>query len=140
MSAFFNFKADTTVYMRCAKHGASEGAVGRPFEAMKEAYYGQWCDRLYLIEYNDLVTNPASVLRRLYEVIGEPFFAHDFNNVEMSFDAFDRQMGMPGLHKVGREVRWTPRGTILPPDLFNRYRNESFWTGRHQQHAAREVA
>ena len=139
MSAFFQFKTDTTVYMRCGKLGAPDGAVGRPFDGLKEAYYGAYRERLHLVEYTQLVTQPDKTLRELYESIGEPFFAHDFDNVEMSFDQFDAQMGMPGLHLVGRKVKFTPRDTILPPDLFNRYRDNNFWTS-HNHDLAQEVA
>jgi sulfotransferase len=130
MSAFFSFKADTTVYMRCAKLSGPEGAVGRPLDGLKEAYYGAHCDRLHLIEYTQLATRPEATMRTLYAAIGEPFFQHDFDHVEMSFDQFDQQVGMPGLHLVGRKVRFTPRRTILPPDLFYRYRDNDFWTNR----------
>ena len=140
MSSFFNFKADTTVYTRCAKHGASDGAVGRIFDALKEAYYGPWNDRLHLVEYTQLATQPAATMRQLYQRIGEPFFQHDFSNVEMSFDQFDRQMGMPGLHTVGRAVKFVPRDTILPPDLFDRYRDDCFWSSHHHRNPLREVA
>jgi sulfotransferase len=136
MSAFFNFKTDTTVYIRCAKLAASEGAVGRPFEALREAYHGPWRDRLHLIDYTQLATHPEATIHRLYEVIGERPFKHDFHNVEMSFDEFDQQMGMPGLHRVGREVRFVTRDTILPPDLFDRYRDDAFWTSQHRHYRA----
>lgn len=142
MSAFFRFKTDTTVYMRCTQLGASDGAVGRPFDALREAYYGSFRDRLHLIDYVELVTKPAATIRRLYDRLEEPFFQHDFGNVDLSFDEFDRQMGMPGLHKVGREVRFVPRDTILPPDLFDRYRDDAFWTSHCRKHRApaQEVA
>lgn len=136
MSAFFKFRADTTVYMRCAQLGASEGAVGRPFDGLREAYYGPFRDRLHLIEYTQLCTDPTGTMRRLYERLGEPYFLHDFRNVEMNFDLFDQQMGMPGLHKVSREVKFVPRDTILPPDLFDRYRDDAFWTSHARRFRA----
>ena len=139
MSRFFNFKVDTTVYLRCARLASSEGVVGRSFDALKEAYYGTWRNRLHFVEYTQLVTQPAATMRGLYEAIGEPFFQHDFDNVEISLDEFDRNTGMPGLHFVGRKVKFTPRDTILPPDLFNRYRDNDFWIS-HDHDLAQEVA
>ena len=142
MSKFFGFKTDTTVYMRCAKLGGTDGSVGRPLDALKEAYWGPWRDRLHLVDYMQLVTKPEATMRRIYERIGEPYFQHDFENVEISFDAFDGHMGMPGLHKVGRKVKFVPRDTILPPDLFDRYRDDNFWTSSHRawRPPAQEVA
>ncbi len=36
-------------------------------------------------------------------------------------------LGTPGLHDVGRKVEARERKTILPPDLFLRYRNDACW-------------
>lgn len=127
MSKFYGWKTDTTVYLRCQKLGASEGVVGRPFDALKEAYYGSQRDRLMLVEYTKLVTQPMATMRRIYDFIGEPFFQHDFKRVELNAPDLDRNLGMPGLHTVGREVKYVPRETILPPDLYDRYRNDAFW-------------
>jgi sulfotransferase len=35
---------------------------------------------------------------------------------------------MPGLHKVRRRVRFEPRVSLLPHDLFERFNAQSFWT------------
>lgn len=128
MSGFHHFKTDTTVYLRCAKLGAADGVVGRAFDALKEAYYGPFRDRLLLVEYIKLTTQPAATMAKIYDFLGEPFFQHDFKNVELSADELDRALGMPGLHTVGREVKFVPRETILPPDLYDRYRNDAFWS------------
>jgi sulfotransferase len=37
------------------------------------------------------------------------------------------QLGVRGLHKVHQTVAPRPRETILPPDLFDKYRNMAFW-------------
>lgn len=141
MSRFFNFKTDTSVYTRCARLGASEGAVGRPFDGVREAYYGPYKDRLLLVEYTALATKPQETMRDIYQFIDEPFYQHDFRNVELSFDEYDRKMGVPGLHTIRREVKFIPRKTILPPDLFDRYRDDHFWSlKRHRAPALEEAA
>lgn len=127
MSVFYGFKTDLTVYMRCARLGAPDGVVGRPYDALKEAYYGPFRDRLMLVDYTKLTTQPMNTMLKIYEFLGEPFFQHDFNNVELEAPQLDRNMGMPRLHDVRREVKFRPRDTILPPDLFDRYRNDAFW-------------
>ena len=33
----------------------------------------------------------------------------------------------PGLHSVKSKVEFTPRRTILPPDLFEKYATLAFW-------------
>ena len=66
-------------------------------------------------------------MRLLYDQLGEPQFAHDFENVEYEADAFDLALGTPGLHQVRRKVEWTERESVLPPELFNRFQNDAFW-------------
>jgi hypothetical protein len=34
----------------------------------------------------------------------------------------------PNLHTVRRKVQWIERATLLPPELFNRFVNDAFWT------------
>lgn len=40
---------------------------------------------------------------------------------------FDERAGTPGLHTVRGTVKAEQRETLLPPDLFNRFRNDAFW-------------
>jgi sulfotransferase len=47
--------------------------------------------------------------------------------VQYSEPEFDARLGTPGLHDVSRRVTPTERQAILPPDLFRRYENDSFW-------------
>jgi sulfotransferase len=54
-------------------------------------------------------------------------FAHDFENVEFDAAEFDRRMGTPGLHHVGRRVRFVERRSVLPPDLVAKFSGDAFW-------------
>lgn len=38
-------------------------------------------DNVYLVQYEELVRDPAAVLGKIYEALGEEPFAHDFENV-----------------------------------------------------------
>ena len=80
-----------------------------------------------LIKLAALRTYKRLVTALLYEMLGEPAFAHDFDNVEYEADAFDLALGTPGLHQVRRKVEWVERDTVLPPDLFSRFQNDAFW-------------
>lgn len=67
------------------------------------------------------------VLALVYDFLGEPAFAHDFDNVDYDAEQFDLPLGAPGLHRVRAQVKYTPRATIIPPDLFERFDQMSFW-------------
>ncbi len=101
--------------------------VGFAWEALKEAYYGEQAKSMLVIEYDLLTQSPEQVLRLVYDFIGEPWFEHDFENVEYDAPEFDQALGLSGLHRVRRKVGVEARRTILPPDLFQQYATLSFW-------------
>jgi sulfotransferase len=116
-----------TVFSRVEALAHRDRMVGFAWSALKEAYYGEHGRSLLILEYDILAQRPAETVRLLYEFLGEPAFAHDFAAVEYAEPAFDAQLSTPGLRTVEREVAFTPRRTILPPDLFQKYAALSFW-------------
>jgi len=116
-----------TVYSRVETLAQRNRLVGFAWAALKDAYYGQHAKSLLLIEYDLLAEAPEKVLRLVYEFLGEPWFEHDFNNVQYDAPEFDQALGLDGLHRVRSKVAAQHRQTILPPDLFNQYANLSFW-------------
>jgi sulfotransferase len=127
LSGMFGFESGGTVFTRVNRLAASDGMVGFALDALKEAFYGEQASRLILLEYQALTRAPAETMRLLYDMLEEPAFTHDFENVEYEADAFDLALGTPGLHQVGRKVAWVERDTVLPPELFARFQNDSFW-------------
>jgi sulfotransferase len=126
-SGIFRFEPGGTVYSRFTGLTGSDGAIGGAFDALRDAFYGEQSGSLMLLTFQTLTTDPARALKAVYDFIGEPAFAHDFANVEYDAEAFDRRLGTPGLHRVGRVVQAMERETILPPDLFARLTADSFW-------------
>ena len=127
LSGMFGYEAGGTVYGRVNRLAAGDGMVGYALDALKEGFYGEQANRMILVEYQALTRDPGNTMRLLYELLGEPDFAHDFDNVEYEADAFDLALGTPGLHTVRRKVEWIERASVLPPELFNRYLNDAFW-------------
>jgi sulfotransferase len=101
--------------------------VGYAWSALKEAYYGEQADSLLIVDYDLLTQAPDMVMRLVYDFIDEPWYEHDFDNLAYDAPEFDQGLGVAGLHKVKRKVELTPRRTILPPDLFEKYAELSFW-------------
>lgn len=126
-SSIFNYAAGGTVYTRANAIVAADGLVGGPYDALKQACYGAQRDRLLLVQYDSLTSDPARTMRTIYEFLGEPWFEHDFNNVDYDVSEFDERAGTPGLHTVRGHVKAEPRETLLPPDLFNRFVHDAFW-------------
>ena len=116
-----------TVYSRTEALAHRDRVVGFAWSALKEAYYGEHSDALLLVEYDLLVQRPEECLRLIYGWLDEPWHEHDFDHVDYDEPEFDRQLGAPGLHRVGRKVTWTPRKTLLPPDVFEKFQLLAFW-------------
>lgn len=126
-SRMYNAGSRQTVYSRCETMMSAAGQVGSAWTALKEAYYGEFSDRLLLVDYDLLTQHPQRTLELIYRFIGEPAFAHDFDNVEYSENEFDQNLGVKGLHDVKKKVAFKPRRSILPPDLFAKYQDMDFW-------------
>ncbi len=126
-SGLFGYEANGTVYTRLNRLAASDGLVGFALDALREAFFGEQAQRLILLEYQALTRAPADTMRLLYDMLGEPEFAHDFDNVEYDAEDFDAGIGAPGLHRVRRRVEWIERQTVLPPDQFARFAGDVFW-------------
>jgi sulfotransferase len=119
-----------TVYSRLEGLAQHDQTVGHAWSALRDAFYGEHASSLLLVDYELLARAPAKVLRLVYEFLGEPHFEHDFDNVEYDAEEFDAQLGAPGLHKVKAQVKFSPRPTVIPPDLFDRFNQMSFWNDK----------
>lgn len=128
LSRMFNFQAGASVYSRVETLMNSEtGQIGMAWSTLREAWFGPEARRLIVVPYDHLVKNPQHTLQRLYAELGEPQFAHDFNNVVYDEPDYDSHIGMPGLHKVREKVEYQERQPRIPPDLFAKYSSANFW-------------
>jgi sulfotransferase len=117
-----------TIYTRVNALAAPMGTVGFPWNAVQEAFYGEHASRLLVIDYEALTRDPKRAIDFIYQALDLPAFAHDFDNVTYEDGGeVDAQLGVPGLHTVGRKVGFVERPTILPLDLFERFSGRNFW-------------
>ncbi|ANE81154.1 sulfotransferase [Mycobacterium adipatum] len=126
-SSIFNYSPGGTVYTRASQVAGQDGMVGGPFDALKQACYGAQRERLLVVQYETLTTDPARTMKAIYDFIDEPGFEHQFTHVDYDVTDFDDRAGTPGLHTVNGAVKAEPRETVLPPDLFSRFVNDAFW-------------
>jgi sulfotransferase len=124
---FANEAERGTVFARVETLAQRTRLVGLAWSALKEAFYSEQGKSMLVVDYDLLSQRPQDVMPLIYKFIGEPAFKHDFNAVSMDTPAFDEGLGLTGLHKVRAEVKFTPRSTILPPDLFEKYAALTFW-------------
>lgn len=127
LSKIFDFDPSGTVYSRAEGLSSRNGMVGFAYSATKQAMHSEESGRLMVLTYETLTRDPAHAMRCVYDFVGLPHFAHDFENVSFDATEFDARLGTPGLHTVHRVVRTEERQTLLPPDLWRRYEGEDFW-------------
>jgi sulfotransferase len=125
MTRLFSPEQAVNIYTRCETL-ATKHLLAPALQGVRQAWFGEQAGRIAVLPYDSLVQRPAEVVARLYDLLGEPTFAHDFANVEYNEERFDEQIGAPGMHRVSGPVRNTVRQTILPPDLFSKHDKE-FW-------------
>ena len=124
---FMDDSERNTVYSRVDTLAQRNRLVGFAWSALKEAFYGEHAKSMLIIDYDLLSQAPQKVMSLVYDFIGETPFTHDFNNVQYDAPEFDQALGVAGLHRVKSRVTHEPRRSILPPDLFERYADMSFW-------------
>lgn len=115
-----------TVYSRTDELMKETGIVGFPYIGIKQLITSNERDRALLIEYDDMCKNPEQTMQKVYNFIGEPYYKHDFDNVEAHWDEYDRDIGTK-LHDVKKKVQYKPRNTIIPPDIQAKFKNLEVW-------------
>jgi sulfotransferase len=118
---------NVNVYSRCETLLNPARTLGFAYAAVKQAITSEHKSSIMLLEYEQLARNPEQSLRALYNFIEEPYHAHDFNDVEASYDEFDDDIQLPGLHKTRKRVEYIERQTILPPDIWQRVQGMEVW-------------
>lgn len=125
-SRVFNYETGT-VFAR-AELMTTKQLLAPSLQGLRQAWCGEYADRLVLIRYESLVDKPGRIMSQLYNILGQKHFEHDFSDVQYDEKDFDDRLGLPGMHRVSGPVAQKHRDTILPPELFRKH-NSEFWVG-----------
>lgn len=127
ISSVFPKDQDFNVYTRSNILMNEGGVIRTPYDCLKSAMCGMYSNMMFFMEYEMLCKNPEGTMRAIYNHIGQSYFQHDFENVESSYDEYDAELNMKGLHTTRSKVEWKPRKFVLPPDVLERYTNLEVW-------------
>jgi len=97
-----------TVEGRCDVLMRQDQVVGGAYARIKTALTRGALDRMHFVEFEKMTANPRDTTRAIYEFLGEPLFAHDFENVEQVTWEDDFMHGIPGLHKIRQNIKPVP--------------------------------
>lgn len=108
-----------------------------PIKFLLESYsnliqcYTEYPDKLLLIEYNNLITQPQQELDRISNFVGLEKFKHDFNNVPESKEV-DIVWKIKDLHKVRKKVSKSKYSVkeVLGDKIYNCYLGGEFWNDK----------
>lgn len=108
---------------RCEYWLQPSSVVGLALNRVRDAINRGFADRLHFVSYERLTASPVAVVRGLYEFLGEPLFAHDFDHVEQVTTEDDDLHGYAGLHTIQPKIvaRDNNAGAILGRGLSQRY-------------------
>ncbi len=110
------------------------GYVAGPLANVRHSMFCAERDHIMYVEYDHLVKHTDAVIKQIYKFLDEPYYQHDYDNVEDSFDEFDAQAKITGLHTVRRKISWIDRRSILPDDLWRQYEQSTFWKYNFDSH------
>jgi sulfotransferase len=127
VSSMYSNQEAETVYSRCDALMTPGHTLRFAYDCIKEAITGNNKHKLILVEYDQLAKNPESIMQALYKFIDQPYYDHDFDNVEASWDEYDVEANINGLHKIRKQIKYIERKSILPPDIWNNYSNLEVW-------------
>lgn len=118
---------DLNVYSRSHYLMSETNTVGSAYQAIKSIMTGPFSEDIMFVEYDELCKNPNGMLKAIYNFIEQPFYQHDFNNVETSFDEYDSNLRIKNMHSTRKKIEVIQRQSILPPDLWHQYSGLEVW-------------
>lgn len=129
LSSMFSPEENVNVYTRCSTLMREDRTLGFAYMALKQALYSKEKDMLFLLEYDKLATKPEQTMKMIHNFLdlNDHNFNYDFNNVEASYDEFDADVNLKGLHTIRRKVEKLDRLSILPPDILQTFKDFSVW-------------
>ena len=108
-------------------NGGQGAFVAGPLNSLKQAMFSTEIDQICFVEFTALVKNPESTMRKIYNFLNEKYYDHDFNNVETSYDEYDREARFKDLHTIRRKVEYKKQNRLIPDDLWMQFDNVNFW-------------
>jgi sulfotransferase len=118
----------TTTFKRAMIHLQSP-PVGLALDRLFEIHQRGWSKKMLFVKFEDLTTEPAETMRRVYEYLGVPAFEHDFGNVVQVTHEDDEVFGIPGLHEIRPKVEpyYNDYMTVLGREAVMAVQNQHSW-------------
>jgi sulfotransferase len=121
-------------YNRCMYLLNSGGILYDSLESIKLAFDQNVRDKMYLVDYNDLVDNPEKTIEDIYDFLGEEYYEHNFDSISNINRENDlNTYGLADMHEVRSKIKKTSPSpeSVLPPEIIDIYKQNKnkleFW-------------
>jgi sulfotransferase len=103
--------------------------VGLALDRLYEVHQRGWTKKMLFLRFEDLTSDPAETLRKVYQYLGVPEFPHRFDQVEQVTQEDDSVFGIPGLHEIRPKVEPLPSDyvQILGRDAVRHVEKQYAW-------------
>lgn len=115
---------------RCQFLAGPNGILGQSYTGMQQLVMEGKQRFMHFVEYNDLMTNPEETMRKIYDYLEEPYFEHDFENIENVHREDDARIyGLADMHEVRSKLGKTSPdpNSILSQAVLQSCANTAFW-------------
>ena len=126
-TSMFSPDENTNVSTRCETLMNPGRTLGFAYNSVKQSITSEYKSSIMIIEYDNLAKNPEMIMKSIYKFIDEPYFEHDFNNTEASYENFDEDVQLKGLHTTRKKVDFQPQEMIIPPDIIQMTKGMEVW-------------
>ena len=127
LTNMFSYEENLNVYTRCDTLMHPHRTIGFAYTGVKHVITSHEKTMLYILDYEKFCRFPDLTMREIYNFIDKPYFNHDYNHVDSSYDVFDEDVNLPGLHTTRKKLEWIERDMIIPPDIQHKYSNMEIW-------------
>jgi len=95
--------------------------VGMAIERLQEIIRTGNDAKILFIKYEDLCLYPDSIMTKIYQYLGIPFYKHDFDNIEQVTKEDDEVYGAFGDHVIRKQLKLpaSKAKQLLTPDVCN---------------------
>ncbi len=108
---------------------SDDGAIAKELKAIQNSFNYQ--DMCCYIKYNDLITNPEPEIKKIYQLIDEPYYPHKFENLQQlninGIGYNDTVLGKD-MHTIRPTIQKVPNPYInkIPQSVRNKYEHIRF--------------
>lgn len=129
-----DYMLSQTIEGRCEVLARMDQPVGLAYNRVNDAINRGHADKIKLVEFDDLTSDPQTTLSGIYEFLGIEQYKHDFENVMQYTHELDEQVhGVEGLHSIRQKVEPVQKyaNKVLGSSVAEKYKNIETWRNKN---------